>query len=311
MLTAPQNVEQSPAYRTIIHSKHRTEWLQRRLEGVGASEVAGLLGHGRSPLQLWALKTGRLEPDSLDDVEFVRWGHVLEPIILSEYQAPYYSGRMARRNGWLVQSTAQPWAMCTLDGWTNHPEHGLIPLEIKTTNAFNAEDWAEGAPPKYHWQLAHQMLVTGTPAASIACLIGGQRLVWADVERDPVDEERILEAGDTFWQHVVDDTPPPTDGSRGSAKALAAMYPRHIEGKSVQLNGVMGELDAQLIGVKSQLKALESERRKIENELRAAIGDAETAFLPDGTRYTLKTQTRAAHEVAASTFRVLRRKGAK
>ena len=54
----------------IGDSADRDLWLSLRLAGIGASDVASILGCGFSTLaELWAEKTGRAEPDDLSTVE--------------------------------------------------------------------------------------------------------------------------------------------------------------------------------------------------------------------------------------------------
>ena len=79
------------------------------------------------------------------------------------------------------------------------------------------------------------MLVTGAPKATIACLLGGQRLVWCDVERDEETIRRIIYHGERFWRAVQERTPPAPDGTESAKRALeiaaAGRYWQMAKGK--------------------------------------------------------------------------------
>ena len=256
---------------------------------------------------MYAQKIG-LETDTcLDDAEHVYWGLQLEPAIVIGYQDR--TGRPVEHQGKLLRSIDHPWATCTLDATTTDGRPGEPwPLEIKNIGVQKAAEWEEGPPRHYVLQLHHQMLVTDAPRATAAALIGGQRLVWCDVERDEILIRRIVHAGRIFWeQHVEAGKVPRPDDSDSAKRGLAALYKTIDPEKVVQLPGSMLEADSELREMKLTIKALEKRAKQIENDIKACIGNAELGVLPDGTRYSWSEQTRAGHVVKASTFRVLRR----
>lgn len=297
------------AYEILGKSTDRERWLQMRRSGIGASEIAAVLGESpwSSAVEVYAEKIGAAPPRDLSDVEPVYWGSRLEPAIVSGYQDR--TGRPVEHSGVLLRSTAHPWAMCTLDALTTDGREGdPWPLEIKNVGGRKAAEWEDGPPPHYALQLQHQMLVTGAPRATAAALIGGQRLVWCDVERDEVTIRRIVAAGSRFWlEHVEAAKAPAPDGSESAARALAALYAHPTPGSIAHLDGALLEADAELAELKQTISALKKRSDELEAALKAAIGTAEMGVLPDGTAYSWKEQTRAEHIVKASTFRVLRR----
>jgi predicted phage-related endonuclease len=310
MSAAPQTREPFE----IIGAGDDADWHQRRSLGVGASEAAMMLGlhprHGEGgPAVLWAWKTGRQEPEPLDDLEFIQWGHIMEPVIVEQYSTPRYAGRRVEKTREQLRSLVHPWALCTLDAWTWHPEHGRIPLEAKNVGGYQAERWLDGPPIEMWWQLQHQMLVTGKPAASIAACVGGNALWWEDVERSDDAQRRLISSGAAFWACVREDRVPLHVPTLASVRAL---YPAGRETGLVQLSGdEWTSADERLCEVKSELSRLEAERASLEAKIKNAIGDHESASLDSGVTYTHRTQTRAEHTVAASEFKVMRRKAPK
>ncbi len=296
-------------------SLDRKRWLQLRRSGIGASEIAACLGE--SPwlhaTELYAIKIGQHDGDpSLDEAEHVFWGNQLEAAIIEGYQQR--TGRPVRRRAELLRSKECPWALCTLDGETG--EKGgepAWPLEIKNIGMHKAHEWEEGPPRHYQLQLQQQLLVTGAQKATAAALIGGQRLVWIDVERDEIEIRRIKHAGRIFWEMCVEAGKCPLpDGSDSASRAIAALYRKRPDPESfVQLPGALLELDEELVGLKEAKAAIKKRVAEIENRIKLEIGAVEYGALPDGTRYSWKQQTRAAHAVDESTFRVLRRHASK
>lgn len=298
----------------VIGSVSDADWANRRRSGIGASEAAIMIGehprHGEGgPAELWVWKTGRGEPDDLDELENVQWGHRMEALIIEAYGEQRYAGRKVRRSGAHLRSRKHPWALATLDGETLHPDHGWIPLEAKNVGAYQAERWVDGVPVEMHWQLQQQMLVTEAPMASIAACVGGNALWWEDVPRNDAAQQVLIETGARFWKCVRDDVVPLHVPTLRSVKAL---YPAGFEGGLVQINGSEWRaLDEELEAIKREQRETDKRREKIEAQIRNAIGEHASGLLDSGVTYTLKTQKRAAFAVAASEFRVLRRKAPK
>lgn len=298
------------AFTEIGSSRDRERWLQLRQSGLGASEIASVLGESPwlSAIELYAQKIGIDTGNDLDEVEHVYWGNRLEPAIALGYQDR--TGRPVEHRSALLRSTDHPWAMCTLDAVTTDGRPGdPWPLEIKNVGVHNAHEWEDGPPRHYVLQLLHQMLVTGAPRATAAALIGGQRLVWLDVERDEIEIRRIVHAGRIFWTECVEKgVCPKPDASESARRALGALYRDRPDPESlVQLPGSLIELDDELHELKLTAGVIAKRRNEIENLIKAHIGSYEYGVLPTGAVWSWKQQTRAEHTVAESTFRVLRR----
>lgn len=297
----------SPAFvDTGVRSDDREAWLRLRRSGIGASEAAALFGEHRwlSFGKLVAQKRGLLDDDA-GEAERLEWGLRHEPTILSAYSSPRYAGRPAERDGRLIRSAVHPWALATLDAWTTHPTHGRIPLELKSAESWMADEWAEGPPPTYRWQAHHQMLVTDRPCCSIACLLGPHRLVWDDVERDETMIRRLVKAGADAWGLIQSDAPPPGPHER---EVFLAFWPTEETGRVIELDETFARLDEEREELAATIKAAAARKETLDARLLEAIRDAERAVLPgERVEYSLKAQTRKAHQVKESTTRVLRR----
>jgi len=286
------------------HSE-RARWLAERVNGIGASEVPALIGLSRwqTPLSLYAQKIGAA-PIEDDRPEYVEWGNRLESVIIDVFAER--TGRRVEESGLLYAHDEWPWARATFDAFVNEPGYERYPMEAKTSSAFRAEEWADGAPPVYIAQLHWQMFVAkAARKASIADLIGGQRMVWDDVPRDESLIERLFYAAKDFWRCVQTRTPPPADGTEITRDALRLLYPKDT-GEVRLLPASLLEVADVLEFTKAEAKKTDEVRLMAENTIKAAMGDAMFGVLPDGRRFSWTTQQRKGYAVAASESRVFR-----
>lgn len=295
----------------------REQWLAERAKGIGSSDSPVILGLRAyaSPWDVWARKVGLLpadDPEVSNDPR-VRAGALLEEPVAQWYAQE--SGRALTDPGrHAIQKSAEhPWLLATLDriipAAEGKPGPGV--LEIKTTGAERREDWDGEAPLPVQVQVQHQLAVTGMQWASIVVLIGGQHLRWIDVERNDRFIAAMVPRLAAFWRLVEEKTPPPADGHPLTAEVLARLYPQSVDLKTVALPADFLDADARREALLAEIKERETALAKIDNEIKAAMGDAEFGALPNGVAFTLRAQTRKSYTVAEATFRVLRRKKAR
>lgn len=300
-------------FEVVCDSDDRASWLAARHTLVGASDIAAVLGIDpyESALELYLRKRGMIEEDAGSEAS--EMGLRLEPVIADLYRER--TGRPVERAGTLIRSRRYPWLGCTLDGWTEVPGQGRIPLELKTVGFMRAPDWNEGVPPYYAPQGTGQGIVTGSPLVSWAVLIGGQKFAWADLALDPAVVALVIEAARDFMRRVdVGDAPAP-DGSESAARALFHLYPQQVADKTITLDGAAVAWSDRLAALDATIKDADAERDSLRNALKAVLQDAERGVLPGGGSWTWRQQARkavtcpaCAHEVSpGSTFRVLRR----
>lgn len=281
------------------------DWLDKRNTGIGSSDMAAVLDASpfKSAWGLYMEKTGQVPPEDLSDVERIQWGRRLETSIIEGYQAR--TGRRAIEAGYLLRSKRYPWALCTLDAWTiRYVGASYTPLEAKNIHFMAGERWADGAPEYYRIQGHQQLLVTGGNVVTVAALIGGQQLVWQDVERDEQLIERIIDGGESFWSRVQHRDPPRVADTKAAREDLARAYPKD-DGEVLDLDEDLGAEIARLLELKAQQKDLKAEVRAAENRIKAAMGSA-TEGTVAGMKVTWKAHERAGYRVAPATVRQLR-----
>ncbi|WP_353107773.1 lambda-exonuclease family protein [Gordonia sp. (in: high G+C Gram-positive bacteria)] len=199
------------------------KWLLQRREGIGASETAAILGMGRWTGQtqygVWLDKTGQV-PLSTAKTEAMELGHILEPVIRDT--AASRLGFEVRTIGGLA-SRERPWQRASLDAVLLVPGDGPIPLEVKNTSQYLAEQWSDDqVPDAAELQLQHQLAVTGAPYGYVAGMIGGSRIVTRRVDRDQELIDTIIREEEAFWSHVLDETTPPITSRESVADIVAA-----------------------------------------------------------------------------------------
>jgi len=254
------------------------EWLQIRQSGIGGSDAGAILGLSKwkTPFQVFMDKTEAItEPGESSEAAY--WGTELEDLVAKEFSKR--TGKKVRRKNQLLQHSVHKFMLANLDR-DIVGENAF--LECKTVNAFDAKEWEdEEIPPSYIIQVMHYMAVTGSEKAYIACLIGGQRFIWKEVQRNEELIRLIVEAEREFWDnHIEKRIPPPLDGSSAAEKYLAERYKIADPGSTKELSSeYAGKID-RLLELKERIKELEEEAKEIENNIKNELGDSEIGYTP-------------------------------
>ncbi|WP_105104611.1 YqaJ viral recombinase family protein, partial [Microbulbifer pacificus] len=253
------------------------DWLQERTKGLGGSDASIVLGLNkyRTPFELWLEKTGQT---NLEDTagEAAYFGNILEDVVAREFEVR--SGKKVRKNNFMLQHPDHPFIMANIDRKVVGED---AILECKTASTYLSKDWeSEEIPEGYLVQVQHYLGVTGYKKAYIAVLIGGQRFVWKEIERDDELIQMIFDAEVNFWNHhVLGNVAPALDGSSAAEKFLKERYADVEEGKSVDLAFSYKDKLDNLFDIKNQIKQLEEIKKQTENELKHELKEAETGFV--------------------------------
>lgn len=253
------------------------EWLEKRTHSIGGSDASVILGLNKwkTPFELWLEKTGQ---SNLEDTagEAAYFGNLLEDVVAKEFEVR--TGKRVRRNNFMMKHPEHPFITANIDRKVVG-EDAL--LECKTASAFLAKDWeGDEIPDSYIVQVQHYLGVTGYEHAYIAVLIGGQRFVWKDIERDDELIKMIFNAEVQFWNHhVLGDVPPALDGSSAAERFLKEKYEKADPEKMIDLSFKYKEKLDNYRDIKSQIKTLQKLSKQTENEIKNELKDAETGFV--------------------------------
>lgn len=286
--------------RVVGTFEDRTEWLQARRRGIGASDIAQIIGlspYG-TPWQVYVDKIGATPLDDSDGRnESMRWGQLLEELILDEWEET--SGLLARQRGLLVRHATHDWAMASLDALAFENLHGDDPadaiavVEAKTTGDWS---WSDEIPLHYRAQAQWQMLVSGLDSTIFAVLHNGRRFATYELVADYDDQAALLKAAEEFWfGHVLAEKAPAV--SAEDNRALAIVYPTHRDEEiAVDRDSV-----AALVEVKAQQAELQKLRDQLEAEIKATLGEARIGVVDGEKAVSWSTQT--AHRIDTKRLR--------
>ena len=182
----------------IIRPTSHDEWLAERGKGIGASDVAAIIGLSpfETPFSLWLKKTGQVEPEP--ENEAMLMGHLLEEAVAKRWE-------MATGERVIKASAA--------DIIYVHPEYDFMRatpdrivrgrkklVEIKTTvTQVDPED----IYPHWLCQCQFQMYVTGIHDLDLAYLVQGRYFGYVHVPYDPEFAEFLADKVKEFWNDCV------------------------------------------------------------------------------------------------------------
>lgn len=289
---------------------NEADWLAARQSRIGASDTAGIFGVGyadQSGATVWDSKLRPPEEPTPAKRKLFKIGKMMEPTLRAIFTEE--TGLPCESLGDFTICTHPdlPWLGASLDGVTEHPEHGPAVVELKNVSNFAREEWDSDEPPlKYGVQVQHQLAVTGCARGYLLGLIGGNEPIVKVIDRNERFITAMLARLEEFWGYVQRRELPPVDESRATSQLLAKLWPRD-NATSILLPAEATEWDRELTEAKAAIKAAEAVKTAAENKLKAALGENAYGDLPGGGSYSWKTQERKAYIVEAGTMRVLRR----
>lgn len=277
----------------------RAEWEQLRASGLGGSDVAAACGLSPyvTPYQLWLEKTGRVEPHHDEAaVERMRWGTLLEPLLLGEFDARHPELVVKRSAGTYADDT-NPWMRANVDGIAYHVDGGMAGIvECKTGNHRQVKHWDdEQVPTHYVAQSQWYAYLLGAPRIYVVALLDTSSYVERVLDRDDDLIGDLVVLATEFWRCVENDTPPPVDGSDATRDALARWVAE--PGSVVELDRVWRKKIDHRRQIDTEITALNTVRDEIDNELRAAMGAAEEACIDGETVATCRAPSKPTRRV--------------
>ena len=289
----------------------RAAWLKERRRYLGASDVAAVLGADpyRGPLAVYLSKVGE---DDFAEKRWMRFGRLVEGAIAEGYRED--TGRPVRDLG-AHELQVHPdvgFLAATLDRQTQGndlhpaPAEGPAPLECKAVAGMKARDWDEEPPLHFQIQVQAQMACTGAQWGSLCALFGGVAIRWLDLVRHDAFLARALPVLETFWLRVQRREPPEADALPGTSAAIRAAWADE-DGETVTLGPEVLEILDRLDAAKLLRDAEGEHVDEAENQIRALMGGASFAALPDGSLLTLRKIQREAYTVKETSYRTLRR----
>lgn len=214
----------------------RPEWLAARRLGLGASDVAAVLGFSNytSPWQVWAEKLDvRRPPDLPSDAADL--GTALEPWLLA--QAESLIGQpVSRTEAQLYRHPQHAWRMCSPDG-TAADGSGI---ECKTAGLASGygppKGWDDGGIPLgYEFQCRWTAHVMGWERVELVALVANRGLVRRTVVRDlPIEADLVAQVTEWWQRHIVGRVEPPLGAVDNPV--MAELFPTATPDEVVELD---------------------------------------------------------------------------
>ncbi|EEL0866972.1 hypothetical protein G9H84_002356 [Listeria monocytogenes] len=272
---------------TSIKDMDRTQWLLTRRQGIGGSDAGIIMGLNKykTAFELWLDKTGQILPDESAG-EAAYWGNQMEEVVAKEFEKR--TGKKVRRSNMMYQHPEHDFMLANVDRFIVG-EDAL--LECKTASAYLAKEWeSDEVPATYLVQIQHYLAVTGKSKAYVAVLIGGNKFIWKEIERDEELINQIIAFELDFWEtNVKGQLAPALDGSSAAEKYLKDRFAKS-EDKQIILPKTFNEYLTERANLERDIKLLETRKKEIDNNIKGHMESAEKA-LSDNYEVSWKSMT--------------------
>lgn len=260
----------------VADSDDRAQWLAARRHGIGASEIAAVMGLSpwESPFSLFWRKLNGWDIETTDTM---RTGTLLEPVIADwwAYQA-MEDGLGTGDAGLLFAHPERPWQLATPDRLVRDIfAQAVAVLECKWV-AQSWDGWGPAGtdqiPVYYRTQVLWQLDVIGVDDWYLAALGPGGFREYCG-RRDAKDLRIMREAGRRFMDRLNAGTPPPVDDHLATLAAVKQLNDR-LDDTTVE---VPADLAANYARALRMARLADTAKRRYEVKLRDAMGRAKRA----------------------------------
>jgi predicted phage-related endonuclease len=274
---------------------------QDRTQFIGGSDIATMLNLDpyKSRAELYAEKSGAIDPPDLSEKEQIQWGNLLESAILKE------TFRRFGQTDFDSQVRLTHPAYSFLRGTADGIGGGVLVDAKNSARASQYEtDFGLGLPVRYHCQMTWYRglaLLNGHEVreSHLAALIGGHKLIVIAHDYRPEEFDAMVQAAVAFWNSVRRGIPP--DLSEGPPEIIRAIHKVCPE-KTVLADEEM----ERLVRAWDRIRARRLRWKKLidakENAARCAVelaaGDAELIRLPGlGTELFRGSDSKTAYDI--------------
>lgn len=239
---------------------------------IGGSDIAAVMGLSRwkTPLQLWAEKTGELEVEDISGKEYVQLGTELEDFVAKKFER--VTGNKVRRDRREFKHELYPYMVAHIDRRLTGKDEIL---ECKTASAWKEKEWeGEEIPIEYILQCQWYMGITQASNCYLAVLIGGQKFVWKELSFDQGLFVNMVQAAQTFWQMVERKTPPAA--VVGDKTILGQLYKGEDEVAYEPKDEEVEEINKLMIhrqDLQLALNSVKNEIEECENKVKEKLGE--------------------------------------
>jgi putative phage-type endonuclease len=258
----------SKIYEFVKAPQRSERWLELRKQGIGASDVAAVLGVSpyKSRLELYLQKRGELDEKPVGVA--AQRGVILEDAVAKMYEAERPGVKLRSWHG-IIRRKDAPWKYASLDRTIVGSERIV---EIKTSSSPRWQLYP--VPPEVEAQARWQMIVSGAKFVDIAALLGGLVLRIETIEWDNEKHERIEAEVEQFWKDVQDGVQP--EPAPLDSEIFDRLYPKD-SGETIvaEANSELEALITQYLGARDALQTCEDAVNEAQARIKEQMRDAE------------------------------------
>jgi len=241
-------------------------------------------------------KQGKKELKDISDIEAVRMGHVMQPII----------GRLAQeRLGIELKDADYALAHPKNEWFRSHFDfvgaNGEVLVEAKNYNAAVRSKFdpdTNRIPAADYAQLVHEAACHGVNRIFLAVLFGGQEFHTFEFNISDAEKDDLIQKMAQVWGHVKAGTTPPAE----TVEQTKIMYPESKEGVITATQQVEMAV-AYLKDIKNQIKNLEANAEDVEVQIRNLMGENQEIRSVDGTSLVTWKSSKASSRFSADLFK--------
>ncbi len=263
----------------------RERWFECRMHGpkgdipytVGGSDVAAIFGVSpwTSPLDLWMIKKGKMDPWEKVNAGQLEMGHFLEPIAAHFYARK--TGNTVIDDTMLYQHADHPYALGNFDRRFIRKTDGKPGiLECKSCTYYKASEWADGRFPLYYeFQLRFYLAIADVDIGAFSALWGNNPendMAMPEIERDPAMEDLIFEKLEEWNWSLIHDKPPTLAGvaPKLALESLARVYgPSNPTAPTIEFPSKYESPLRQIAAAQAEISDYRSYIKKKEEEVEA------------------------------------------
>lgn len=266
--------------RKLINLKglSKEDWLAQRKKGIGGSDISSIMGLNKykSALELYLDKTGQL-PESDEENLAAELGLELEDFLAKKFVKwlDKEKGKVEEiiKPDCIYQDDTIDYFLVNFDRLIK--DDVLIPVELKTTNEFNRDEWKDDeVPDAYFLQCQWQMMICDAPYCYLAYLIGNRTFNVKTIPRNQKVIDNLIKQAKIFWEEfVLKEIPPAPDGSMSAKDALNIIYADDKSDEPLDLTKDL-KLDYEAYKInRGQAKALDNQANEIKQRFMALMGN--------------------------------------
>lgn len=261
--------------RTRLTFNSREEWLAQRTQGIGASEVATIVGLNpwETPYQLWRRKVGLDGPKPENFA--MRAGHYLEDAV-ARFWSDATGNEIIKASveDFMFIDQEHPYLQVSpdrtywLQGEARNDDNKGI-LECKTTQMKVDQ---EELPKHWFCQVQMNLGVSGYESGSLAWLCSGREFGYQDLKLVPDFYAWLVEEVERFYTDcIIGGQEPDT----ATVADVLLKYNKHAAGKIIETSDEVFEAYQSLKEVRKELEAITERKEELEATIKMAFGDAE------------------------------------